>query len=46
LGSRTFSCEWSQCLFIGQVRAKIERDPTDPKIIRTEPGVGYRFAIE
>ncbi|HTV69574.1 MAG TPA: response regulator [Rhizobiaceae bacterium] len=30
-------------VFIGQLRAKIERDPTDPKIIRTEPGVGYRF---
>lgn len=33
-------------VFIGQVRSKIERDPTDPKIIRTEPGVGYRFATE
>jgi two-component system KDP operon response regulator KdpE len=33
-------------VFIGQVRSKIERDPTDPKIIRTEPGVGYRFASE
>ncbi|MBX3584112.1 MAG: response regulator [Rhizobiaceae bacterium] len=31
-------------VFIGQLRAKIERNPTDPKIIRTEPGVGYRFA--
>jgi len=30
-------------VFIGQLRAKIERDPADPKIIRTEPGVGYRF---
>jgi two-component system KDP operon response regulator KdpE len=30
-------------VFIGQLRAKIERDPTDPKFIRTEPGVGYRF---
>ncbi len=30
-------------VFIGQVRSKLERDPTDPKIIRTEPGVGYRF---
>lgn len=32
-------------VFIGQLRAKIERDPADPKIIRTEPGVGYRFVI-
>jgi len=33
-------------VFIGQVRAKIERDAADPKIIRTEPGVGYRFQSE
>lgn len=31
-------------VFIGQLRAKIEDDPTAPRIIRTEPGVGYRFA--
>ncbi|MCK3776014.1 response regulator [Ensifer sesbaniae] len=30
-------------VFIGQLRGKIERDAADPKIIRTEPGVGYRF---
>ncbi|MDI7860499.1 response regulator [Rhizobiaceae bacterium n13] len=30
-------------VFIGQLRGKIERDPADPKIIRTEAGVGYRF---
>ena len=30
-------------VFIGQVRSKVERNPADPKIIRTEPGVGYRF---
>jgi len=33
-------------VFIGQVRTKIERDPTTPRIIQTEPGVGYRFAAE
>ena len=33
-------------VFIGQLRGKIERDPTDPKIIRTEPGVGYRFVAD
>lgn len=31
-------------VFIGQLRQKIERNPTEPLIIRTEPGVGYRFA--
>jgi two-component system, OmpR family, KDP operon response regulator KdpE len=31
-------------VFIGQLRTKIERDPTTPKIVTTEPGVGYRAA--
>jgi two-component system KDP operon response regulator KdpE len=31
-------------VFIGQLRTKVERDPTSPAIIRTEPGVGYRAA--
>jgi two-component system KDP operon response regulator KdpE len=31
-------------VFIGQLRNKIERDPSSPDLIRTEPGVGYRFA--
>ena len=30
-------------VFIGQLRAKIEDDPAAPKIVLTEPGVGYRF---
>lgn len=30
-------------VFIGQLRQKIERDPTQPKIVRTEAGVGYRM---
>lgn len=29
---------------IGQLRQKIERDPMQPSIVRTEPGVGYRMA--
>lgn len=33
-------------VFIGQLRSKIERDPANPKILRTEPGVGYRFVAE
>jgi len=28
----------------GQLRAKVERDPTTPNIVKTEPGVGYRAA--
>ncbi len=31
-------------VFIGQLRTKIERDPTSPRIVKTEPGVGYRAA--
>jgi two-component system KDP operon response regulator KdpE len=31
-------------VFVGQLRAKIERDPSTPAIIRTESGIGYRFA--
>ena len=30
-------------VFIGQLRQKIERDATEPRIVRTEPGVGYRM---
>lgn len=30
-------------VFVGQLRQKLEADPTTPKVILTEPGVGYRF---
>ena len=30
-------------VFVGQLRAKIERDSSAPAIILTEPGVGYRI---
>jgi two-component system KDP operon response regulator KdpE len=30
-------------VFVGQLRAKIERDPAHPTILITEPGVGYRL---
>lgn len=30
-------------VFVGQIRQKLEDDPAAPRIIVTEPGVGYRF---
>ena len=31
-------------VLIGHLRTKIERNPAEPQIILTEPGVGYRFS--
>ena len=33
-------------LYMGQLRAKIEADPAEPRHLLTETGVGYRLAIE
>ena len=33
-------------VFIGQLRRKVERDPSRPRHILTEPGVGYRFRLD
>jgi two-component system KDP operon response regulator KdpE len=33
-------------VFVGHLRQKLEADPAAPKIIVTEPGVGYRFLRE
>jgi two-component system KDP operon response regulator KdpE len=33
-------------VFVGQLRKKIEQDPTRPRFILTDPGVGYRFCAE
>src|SRR5258708_9203039 len=30
-------------VFIGQLRQTIEGDPSEPQVIMTEPGIGYRF---
>ncbi|MCG2586309.1 response regulator [Massilia sp. TS11] len=31
-------------LYLGQLRAKLEAVPADPRLLLTEPGVGYRLA--
>jgi two-component system KDP operon response regulator KdpE len=31
-------------VYVGQLRQKIEAKPDDPRIILTEPGIGYRLA--
>jgi len=31
-------------VYVGQLRRKIEKHPDDPRILLTEPGVGYRVA--
>jgi two-component system KDP operon response regulator KdpE len=31
-------------VYIGQLRQKVEEHPDDPKIVLTEPGIGYRVA--
>jgi two-component system, OmpR family, KDP operon response regulator KdpE len=30
-------------VYVGQLRRKLEEDPVRPRLIRTEPAVGYRF---
>ena len=31
-------------VYVGHLRQKIEKDPDDPRIVLTEPGIGYRIA--
>jgi two-component system KDP operon response regulator KdpE len=32
--------------FIGQIRSKIEKNPSQPALILTEPGIGYRMEVQ
>jgi two-component system KDP operon response regulator KdpE len=32
-------------VYVTHLRQKIERDPTAPELIKTEPGIGYRFGV-
>jgi two-component system KDP operon response regulator KdpE len=33
-------------LYMGQLRAKLEPRPSEPRFLLTETGVGYRFALD
>lgn len=33
-------------VYIGHLRKKLEEDPTRPRFIITEPGIGYRFLLQ
>ncbi|MBA3732709.1 MAG: winged helix-turn-helix domain-containing protein, partial [Gammaproteobacteria bacterium] len=33
-------------IIIGRLRQKLYDDPTEPRYLLTEPGVGYRFSTE
>ncbi len=33
-------------VYIGQLRKKIEKDPDNPELLITDPGIGYRFKTE
>jgi two-component system KDP operon response regulator KdpE len=33
-------------VYVGQLRAKLEADPATPSLLLTEPGIGYRLAVD
>jgi two-component system KDP operon response regulator KdpE len=33
-------------VYVGQLRKKLEDDPSTPKLFLTESGIGYRLAVE
>ena len=50
--SQLFAAVWGEAagdaqqylrVYVGQLRRKLEVDPVRPRLIRTEPAVGYRF---
>ena len=52
--SQLFSAVWGAAagdaqqylrVYVGQLRRKLETDPVRPRLIRTEPAVGYRFEL-
>ena len=52
--SQLFSAVWGSAagdaqqylrVYVGQLRRKLEVDPVRPRLIRTEPAVGYRFEL-
>lgn len=42
-GNSTEQTEYLR-VFVGQLRKKIEKNPSQPQYVRTEPWVGYRFS--
>lgn len=32
-------------VYVGHLRKKLNEDPTNPRYIQTEPGIGYRFLL-
>lgn len=42
-GAETTDAQYLR-VYIGMLRQKIEEDPGDPRLLLTEPGVGYRLA--
>jgi two-component system KDP operon response regulator KdpE len=38
--------QYLRVFLVRKLRQKIERDPTHPAIVRTEPGVGYRLVVD
>ncbi|QOS82173.1 response regulator [Paenibacillus sp. JNUCC31] len=33
-------------VYVGHLRKKLQEDPTRPRFIQTEPGIGYRFLLQ